>query len=92
MTIEDIRRAKLMQPNIRLARRQRHLRQIRANGGEHYITDCQPWAIKAGCDRLDCPMRQMAIAPQSTPTAYHLQCDPAGDLADLLIILQRTNV
>ena len=77
-------------PMVKHQRKMRHLRQTLANGGLFYITDCWPWDIKAGCKRLDCPMRSQAIAPVSTIDSYHLECDPVGDLADFLITLKNT--
>lgn len=74
---------------VRLGRQRRHLQQIRANGS-FYVADCQPWAIKKGCQRFDCPMRYLAIAPEATENDYILNCFPTGDLADTLILLQRT--
>lgn len=76
-------------PMTRIGRRQRQLAQIRANGG-YYVTDCHPWSIKEGCQRFDCPMRQLAITPEAKPTDHLLECTPVGDLADLLILIQRT--
>jgi hypothetical protein len=64
--------------------------QISANGGDFYVTDCQPWAIKTGCDRLDCPMRSLKVAPEAAPDSVLIQCSPAGDLADLLIKIRHT--
>jgi hypothetical protein len=81
--------ADINDPLVRLGRRNRHLNQIIANGG-YYVTDCRPQAIKAGCQRLDCPMRSLAIPPEAQETDYFLECEPVGDLADLLIRLQRT--
>lgn len=75
---------------IKQGRKMRHFNSIGANGGRFYVRDCQPWQIKAGCKRMDCPMRQLAIAPEAAPDDYLLDCTPTGDLADLLIMLQRT--
>lgn len=77
-------------PMIKLARRSRRLNQIRANGS-YYVPDCHPWAIKAGCERFDCPMRSLAITPEARPEDYQMPCEPVGDLADLLKLLQRTS-
>lgn len=74
-------------PLVRLHRRRQLLGQIVANGG-YYVTDCQPWAIKADCTRQDCPMRTQALPPEAQPHDLLLQCDPPGELADLLIRLQ----
>lgn len=73
-------------------RKLRHFNAIGANGGQFYVRDCQPWNIKEGCQRMDCPMRKLAIAPEAAPDDYLLDCKPVGDLADLLILLQRTGV
>jgi hypothetical protein len=80
--------ADINDPLVRLGRRNRHLNQIIAHAG-YYVADCRPQAIKAGCQRLDCPMRSMAIPPEANATDYLLECDPVGDLADLLIRIQR---
>lgn len=77
-------------PLVKLARKQRHLRQTLANEGKFYIEDCFPWAIKAGCKRFDCPMRSLSLPPIADPKAYVLKCNPVGDLADYLITLQRS--
>jgi hypothetical protein len=77
-------------PLVKLARKNQRLNQIRANGS-YYVPDCHPWAIKAGCERFDCPMRSLAVAPEAAPGDYLMPCDPAGDLADLLILLQHTS-
>ena len=76
-------------PLVSLGRRRRHLAQTQANGG-YYISDCHPWNIKAGCTRLDCPMRFQTVAPEAKETDYILQCDPVGDLATFLIHLKLT--
>lgn len=76
-------------PMVRLGRRQRHLAQIRANGNL-YIADCHPWAIKEGCERFDCPMRFQSIAPEAQPSDYIANCHPTGDMADILILLQKS--
>jgi len=79
-----------MQPKISKAFLMRkHLGLIQQHGG-FYITDCWPWSIKTDCQRFDCPMRTLSIPLQAKETDYLLQCDPAGDLADLLIVLRRT--
>ena len=77
---------------IAAGRKLRHFNAIGANGGSFYVRDCQPWAIKEGCQRLDCPMRKLAIAPEAAPGDYLLKCEPVGDLADLLIMLRRTEL
>lgn len=69
---------------------QETLTQIQANGGEYYITNCLPWDVPAACKRLDCPMRDLLLPPESTPNAYHFECDPPGQSADLLIMLRNT--
>jgi hypothetical protein len=63
------------------------LREIIAADG-FYVTDCRPQAIKDACDRLDCPMRSLAIPPEAKETDYLLECEPAGHLADLLLLLR----
>ena len=68
----------------------KYVRIIMAHGGQFYVTDCHPWAIKEGCPRLDCPMRTLAIAPEATEDSALLECDPPGDLADTLISLRNT--
>lgn len=68
----------------------KHLREIQTHDGLFYVTDCQPFAIKADCTRLDCPMRTLALPPENTEGAAQFQCDPTGDLADVLISLRRT--
>ena len=78
-------------PRIIIERKHRHLAQIRANGS-YYISDCHPWAIKEGCPREDCPMRFVAATPEPTENDYVFQCNPTGDLADLLIMLDRVNI
>ena len=77
-------------PMAKHGRKMRHLRQTLANGGRFYVTDCWPWDIKAGCRRLDCPMRSQHIPPQSTIDSYHLACEPVGDLADFMLTLKAT--
>lgn len=74
-------------PLVRLYRRHQLMAQIIANGG-YYVEDCHPWAIKEGCTRVDCPMRTQALPPEAQPHDLLLQCDPPGELADLLIRLQ----
>jgi len=81
--------ADINDPLVKIGRRTRHINQTIANGG-FYITDCRPQEIKAGCQRLDCPMRSMAIPPEAKETDYFLECEPTGDLADFLILIQRT--
>lgn len=76
-------------PLVKLARKNARLNQIRANGG-YYVLDCHPWSIKAGCQRLDCPMRSVAITPEAKPEDFLMPCEPVGDLADLLIMLHNT--
>lgn len=76
-------------PLIKLARKNTRLNQIRANGG-YYVPDCHPWAIKKGCQRFDCPMRDLAIAPEAKPADFLMPCEPVGDLADILIMLRNT--
>lgn len=76
-------------PLVTIARHGRYLNQIIANGG-YYVTDCRPQAIKAGCQRFDCPMRSLAIPPEANETDLFLECEPAGDLANLLIKIQST--
>lgn len=74
-----------------LGRHKRYLAQIEANGGGIYVQDCWPWNIKSGCNRLDCPMRTLTIAPEAKTDDFFVECTPAGDLADLLIRLQSTS-
>ena len=81
----------LNDPRIIVQRKYRHLAHIRANGS-YYISDCHPWEIKAGCLRQDCPMRYVAMIPEPQITDYVLQCNPTGDLADLLIMLERVGL
>lgn len=76
---------------VKIGRHMRLFNQIAANGGGFYVRDCQPWQIKAGCDRFDCPMRSLALPPEARPEDVLIECNPVGDLADLLIKLQRTN-
>lgn len=63
------------------------LREIITAGG-FYVTDCRPQAIKDGCERLDCPMRSLAIPPEAQETDYLMECAPPGQLADLLLMLR----
>ena len=79
----------LNDPRVILGRKRRNVAQIRANGG-YYITDCHPWEIKAGCTREDCPMRYVASVPEPKETDHFLPCNPTGDLADMLILFERT--
>jgi len=79
-------------PITKIVRRQRHLRQIIAHSGRFYITDCRPWQIKQDCRRLDCPMRRLTLPPEADSGAYLLACNPAGDLADLLLALRQTQI
>ncbi|GIK42372.1 MAG: hypothetical protein BroJett011_62050 [Chloroflexota bacterium] len=65
------------------------LREIMLAGG-FYVTDCRPQAIKAGCERWDCPMRALAIPPEADENDRLLECDPPGHLADLLLLLKAT--
>ncbi len=78
-------------PIISFERQREHLAHIQANGGNFYISDCWPWNIKKGCTRLDCPMRFQTIAPEAAPGDYVFECEPAGDVATMLINLKRTN-
>lgn len=67
-----------------------YIRDIRRHNGLFHVTDCSPWGIKAGCERQDCPMRTLAIAPEAQDGALLLQCDPPGELADTLIAIRNT--
>jgi hypothetical protein len=65
-----------------------NVREIRAHDGRFYVTDCQPWAIKPECERLDCPMRTLAVAPEAKEGDALFECDPVGSMADTLISIQ----
>ncbi len=62
--------------------------QAMANGGV-FVEDCAPWAVKEGCTRTDCPMRQLAIY-EANPDHFFALCDPIGIMADVLLTLKAT--
>lgn len=68
----------------------KHLQAIRQAGGRFYVTNCHPWAIPADCTRQDCPIRQQALPPQAEENDHLMECDPPGLLADLIIMIYRT--
>lgn len=73
---------------MRPGKKRHYLQQTLGHGG-YYVTDCWPWAIKAGCKRLDCPMRTMTLPPEAKETDFLIKCDPPGELADFIILAQR---
>lgn len=82
---------KLPQLNIQVPkgyRYRQYLAGMRAAGGRFYVRNCQPQSIPAECSRLDCPMRRLAMPPEAQAGDYLLECQPPGDLADLLIMVR----
>lgn len=76
-------------PVSKAYRYRQHIKEMIA-WGSWYITNCQPQSIPAECNRLDCPMRQLALPPEADEDDYLMECDPPGFLADLLIMVQST--
>ena len=72
---------------MRPGKKRRYLLETQAAGG-YYVTDCHPWAIKEGCNRMDCPMRMLLLPPEARETDFLIKCTPPGELADFLITVR----
>lgn len=70
---------------LHLQRKKEIILQAMANGGL-YVENCAPWDIHPACDRLDCPLRQLAVY-EPKPTDFFTQCRPVGVIADVLLTL-----
>jgi hypothetical protein len=68
----------------------KHIQAIRHAGGRFYVTNCQPWAVPASCTRQDCPIRALSLPPEAQENDHLMECDPPGLLADLILMIHRT--
>ena len=68
--------------------KRRILMQTMANGGL-YVEDCAPWAIKEGCVRTDCPLRDLGVY-EAHEDDYFTNCNPTGVIADVLLTIKAT--